>query len=228
MIHKIINTIGLGILGIDPITAIFVLSMGIKKDRKIKITSFVLSFMLFSVFIGVAISVVFGTTAVEFMKNVTPNDSSPFWAIFEITISIIILFWIFKRYFNKTKEKKDKEEKRIEGTMVKYITTGFVFALTSFTDPTYYAVILLGSETNNFILATLLITIWFLVSQIATLIIYIANELNLLTKVVELIEKIKSKNKNILNNIIYCILVIIAIGLIVDSCFYLFTGTYLF
>ena len=33
MIHKIISTIGLGILGIDPITAIVVLSMGIKKIR---------------------------------------------------------------------------------------------------------------------------------------------------------------------------------------------------
>lgn len=227
MIHKIISTIGLGILGIDPITAIVVLSMGIKKDKNIKITAFVLSFMLFSIFIGVGISVVFGTTVLEFIKNITPSDSSPFWAILEITISIIILFWIFKRYLNRIKEKQDKEE-RIEGTMVKYITTGFVFAITSFTDPTYYAVILLGSETNNFILATLLLTIWFLVSQIATLIVYIANELNLLNKVVEFIEKFKSKNKNIFNNIIYCILVIIAIGLIIDSFFYLSTGNYLF
>jgi len=37
MVHKIISSIGLGILGIDPMTAIVVLSMGLKKDEKTKI-----------------------------------------------------------------------------------------------------------------------------------------------------------------------------------------------
>ena len=44
MIHKILSTFGLGILGIDPITAVYLLSMGLRNEKKTKITLFFLSF----------------------------------------------------------------------------------------------------------------------------------------------------------------------------------------
>lgn len=44
MFHKILSTIGLGILGIDPITAVVILSMGLKKEKKTKITLFAFPF----------------------------------------------------------------------------------------------------------------------------------------------------------------------------------------
>ena len=45
MVHKIISTIGLGILGIDPITAVYMISMGLRKDSKSKISLFWFSFI---------------------------------------------------------------------------------------------------------------------------------------------------------------------------------------
>ena len=36
MIHKIISTIGLGILGVDPFTAVYLLSMGLRQEKKSK------------------------------------------------------------------------------------------------------------------------------------------------------------------------------------------------
>ena len=105
---------------------------------------------------------------------------------------------------------------------------GFVFAVTSFTDPTYYAVILLAGETNNLFLATLLITIWFLVSQFMAVIVYIANQVNLLSKLTAYIEKLKKKKMKVITHIVFAILIIIAVLLIIDSGFYLFNGKYLF
>lgn len=40
MIHKILSTFGLGILGIDPITAVYLLSMGLRNEKKTKVTLF--------------------------------------------------------------------------------------------------------------------------------------------------------------------------------------------
>ena len=49
MIHKLISTIGLGILGVDPFTAVYLLSMGLRQEKKSNITLFFLSYAGFSV-----------------------------------------------------------------------------------------------------------------------------------------------------------------------------------
>ena len=116
----------------------------------------------------------------------------------------------------------------ISGGWMKQLTTGFIFALTCFTDPTYYAVILLGGETGNFLTAALLLTIWFVVSQFMALIVYVANGLNLLDQLVASVDKLKAKHGKPITYTIYAVLVIIAIVLLIDTGFYLFDGRYLF
>ena len=116
-----------------------------------------------------------------------------------------------------------KEKKTVNGAWIKYLSTGFVFAISCFTDPTYYAVILMGGEVGNFLTATLLMTIWFVVSQFMALIVYVANSLNLLDKLVALVDKLKP-----ITYTIYAVLLIIAIVLLIDTGFYLFDGRYLF
>lgn len=226
MIHKIISTLGLGVLGIDPMTAIVVLSMGLKKDKKTKISAFVLSFALFSILFGTIISTIFGATAIDYIKSVIPNDDSFIWAVLEMIVLIIILLWIFKRICGK--KSKEEKEKNITGSLFSYIIAGIIFALTSFTDPTYYATILLAGETKNIVFSFLLITIWFLVSQFMTVIVYIANEFNFLNKIVDFIEKFKSKYKKSFSTIFNVILILIALILILDLGYYLIVGKYLF
>lgn len=226
MIHKILNTIGLGILGIDPMTAIIVLSMGLKKDQKIKISAFVISFALFSILFGTIVSYIFGATAIDYLKSIIPKDDSIIWSIIELIILIIILPWLFKRIYGQ--KSKKEEEKDISGSIFSYILAGIIFAITSFTDPTYYATIILGSETNNLFLIILLITIWFLISQFMTIIVYIANELNFLNKIVNFVDKFKTKYQKTFNNIFNVILILIAIILIIDLGYCLIIGKYLF
>ena len=100
--------------------------------------------------------------------------------------------------------------------------------MATFTDPTYYAVILLAAETNSFLLAILLIAIWFLTSQFSAVIVYMANQFNLLDRLVIFINTIKNKNMKIMKNIFYLLLIVIALLLMIDSWFYLFFDRYLF
>lgn len=228
MMHRIISTIGLGILGVDPITAVYLLSMGLRKEKKSNITLFFFSYAGFSVLIGAVLSAIFGNTAVDILKSIMPGDNSPFWAILEFAVSVFILIWVLRRLFSASKKKEEKEKQAVSGTWVKYLSTGFAFAISCFTDPTYYAVILLGGETGNFLTATLLLTIWFAVSQFMTLIVYAANSLNLLEKLAAFVDKLKAKRIKPITYALYAVLVIIAIVLLVDIGFYLFGGRYLF
>ena len=125
------------------------------------------------------------------------------------------------------KEEK-KEKKAVNGTWIKYLSTGAVFAISCFTDPTYYAVILLGGETGSFLTASLLLTIWFVVSQLMALIVYIANSLNHLNKLAVFVDKLKEKKIKPITYALYTVFVIIAIVLLVDTGFYLFDGRYRF
>lgn len=230
MIHKVISTIGLGILGVDPFTAVYLLSMGLRKEKKSNLAFFFLSYAGFSVLIGAVLSAIFGTAAVDILKSMVPGDNSPFWAVLEFAVSVFILVWVLRRLFSVSEKKEETEKKAVNGTWIKYLSTGVVFAISCFTDPTYYAVILLGGETGNFLTAILLLTIWFVVSQFMALIVYTANSLNLLDKLVAFVDKLKEEKIKIkpITYALYAVLVIIAIVLLVDTGFYLFDGRYVF
>lgn len=227
MFHKIISTIGLGILGIDPITAVYLISLGVKKEKKSRITLFFLSFAGFSILLGAVLAAVFGVAAAELLDAITPNDDSPWWAVLELAISVFIFVWVIRKIRNRGK-KQEKTKEPVKGSSIKYLTTGFVFALSCFTDPTYYAVMLMGGESGNFFTALLLLTIWFLVSQFMAVTIYIAHELNLLDRLIAFVDRFKSKKSNVFSNIFYIILLAIAVALIADIAFFLFRGSYLF
>jgi len=157
-----------------------------------------------------------------------PGDDSPFWAILKFGISVFILVWVMRKILNKGKKKEEKKKAAISGGLFKYVTTGFVFAIASFTDPTFYAVIIMGGESGSFFIAALLLTIWFIVSQFMAVIIYIAIELNMLNRLIVIVDKLKEKKLPIITKIFYLMLLAIAIALLVDTGFYLFNGKYLF
>lgn len=230
MLHKIISVFGLGVLGIDPFTAIYLLSMGLRKENKKKISIFFLSFAILSVLIGATLSAIFGAAAVDIFKKYTPGNESPFWACLNFAISAFILAWVFHKLFATPKEKQ-KDEKEIGGSWIKYLTAGIVFAVTSFTDPTYYAVILLGGESHNYFVATMFLTVWFVLSQFMALIVYLSIELNLLKKLTELIDRLKAKNwkglSYVLYTVLYTVLITVAIAPLTDTGYYLIFGKYL-
>ena len=166
MLHKLLNTVGLGVLGIDPITAVYLLSMSLRKEKNSKITLFFLSFAGSSIFAGVGLATFLGVTAAGVLERIMPGDNSPVWAALEFSISIFILTWVFKRVFKKTEKTKDQKNDILRESNLKYIFTGFVFAISSFTDPTFYAVILMGGESGNAVIATVLVSIWFAVQSV--------------------------------------------------------------
>ena len=233
MPHKLITTTGLGVLGIDPITAVYMLGMGAANEKKSNVRWFFFTFAIGSILIGAVLAAVFGIAAVDILQSLIPGDDSPFWIVLKFIIAIVILIWVLRKIF-LTQSKKDtandtpKSQKAAPTTTIMHITTGVLFAISCFTDPTYYAVILIGGESGNFFTAALLLTLWFVVSQFMAIAIYIAYELHMLDKLTVWVEQIKQKNLKPLSYLLYIVLIIIALALLADSGWYLFTGEYLF
>ena len=86
----------------------------------------------------------------------------------------------------------------------------------------------MGGESGNFFKALLLLTLWFLISQFMAVIVYVAHELNLLDKLVAFVDRFKAKNLILFTNIFYMSLLAIAIVLIANIAFLLYSGKYLF
>lgn len=227
MIRRIVSAFGLGVVGADPITAFYILSMGLRKEKKINITSFMFSFVFFSIVPGAVLSVLFGTKAVDWIKSILPGDESPFWAYLEFAVSLAILIWLIKRFIKKEKKQPDKKS-TINSSAIKCAVTGFGFAIAAYTDPTYYAVMLLGGESGDFLSAVILLAIWLFISQSPAMIVYGAVELNCLDKLGELVDKAKNSKLKRAKVVFYILLMMISVLLIVDSGFYLFGGNYLF
>lgn len=110
MVHKIISVIGLGILGIDPITAVYMMSMGLRRDSKSKIALFWFLFMGFSILIEAVLAAIFGVSAVEILQRFTPEADSPLWAVLQFIVSFIVVIFVIRKIFYRMK-KTDENKK---------------------------------------------------------------------------------------------------------------------
>ena len=227
MIHRMLNTIGLGVLGIDPITAVYMMSMRLQGERKSRITWFFLSFAIFTILVGTVLAASMGAAAAVFLQSILPDDGSRFWAIAELAVSVVILLWVARRVFAGPKREKKQPREAGHGGASGHIAVGFVFAITSFSDPTFYAVMLIGGESRSVVTAALLLALWFVVSQCLAMVVYAAIQCNRLDALAARLDEWKARNLTMFNRVLHGALIVIATLLAVDAASYLLAGTYL-
>ncbi|KAA8818766.1 hypothetical protein CSQ85_07835 [Bifidobacterium rousetti] len=227
MTHRMLNTIGLGVLGIDPLTAVYMMSMRLRGERKSRVALFFLSFAVSTILVGTVLAASMGAAAAGFLQSILPDDGSRFWAIAEFAVSIIILVWVAKRVFAGPGLEKKQPRETVRGSALGHIAVGFVFAITSFTDPTFYAVMLIGGESRSVVTAALLLTLWFVVSQCLSMVVYIAIQCNRLDALVARLDEWKARNLTMFNRVLHGVLIVVAILLTADATAYWLTGGYL-
>ena len=227
MTHRMLNTIGLGVLGIDPITAAYMMSMRLRGEGKPRITLFFLSFAISTILVGTALAASMGAAAAGFLQSILPDDGSRFWAIMELAISIVILIWVARRVFAGPDREKRQPRETVRGGALGHVVMGFVFAVTSFTDPTFYAVMLIGGESHSVVTAALLLALWFVVSQCLAMVVYAAIQCNRLDALAARLDEWKARNQTMFNCVLHGALIVVAILLTADVTAYWLTGGYL-
>lgn len=231
MLKYILGAAGFGVLGFDPFTAAYLLSLCLRKEKRLNIAVFMLTFTLGSLLPGAALSASYGAAAVELLKSLAPADNSPFWAVLELAVALVIASWVVKKTIAKRggEKRAEKEEKRGGGgSTLKYFAMGAVFAAAAFTDPTYYGAMLLGGETKSFGLALLVLEVWLGVSQCMAFAVCFADRLNLLHRLTAAIDRLKSGRIEKAKDTFYAAMAVAAALLLVDSGLYMLVGEYLF
>ncbi|PST48178.1 hypothetical protein COO72_09070 [Bifidobacterium callitrichos] len=227
MTHRMLNTIGLGVLGIDPLTAVYMMSMRLRGERKSRVALFFLSFAVSTILVGTVLAASMGAAAAGFLQSILPDDGSRFWAIAELAVSVVILLWVARRVFAGPKREKKQPREAVRSGALGHIAVGFVFAITSFTDPTFYAVMLIGGESRSVVTAALLLTLWFVVSQCLAMVVYAAIQCNRLDALAARLDEWKERNLTMFNRVLHGVMIGIAILLTADATAYWLTGGYL-
>jgi hypothetical protein len=225
--QALLSIIGLGLLGLDPVAAIIVASAIAVHSRKYKVLIFTLAFLLGTTVLGVFLSVL-GQNAIDFIQSFIPSDISPLWLILNVLVIVVIIVWLTVRFTKRNKVKKEKKSKSLLGGAWQFFAMGLLFALSALTDPTFYAVIVIASETHNVFAMSGLHLLWISISQIPLLAIVVAYYLNAHNKLIVYSDKLWAAHKQKFTTILYILAILLALILLVDTIVYLTSGAYWF
>lgn len=229
MLHQILETLGLGVLGIDFMAAAVALSMGARGERKANVAALLVTFAVVTVGIGTVLAVALGTAASRIIQGLIPADDSPLWAIVELGIGVVVLAWMARRVCGKKgREDEGEGQRTAEGSILKFVALGAFFGVTSFTDPTCYGVVLLGGKSGSPVMAALLMLLWFVISQFGFLATCVAVLLGATERLTALVEGVRGMIGDRFTKVVNMVLLAVALLLIVDPIVYLVTGSYLF
>lgn len=220
--------VALGLLGIDPIGALLIISALMAGARRYRVLIFTATFIGGTVLLGTVLSLL-GQGAIDYLQSFIPHSTSPLWAILSLAVIVAIIAWLTVRYMRRHSPAKKKVHKKplLDSTW-QFTVTGLVFALSALTDPTFYAVIVLAAETHNPIVMAGLHFTWISISQIPLLAVVAAYLFNIHKPFIKATKKLWKKHKNTLWLILYAAAITLAVALLVDIGAFIATGNYLF
>jgi cytochrome c biogenesis protein CcdA len=221
--------ITLGLLGIDPLGAAVASSAVAAGIKKHKVLLFGLSYFFATAVIGVTLSFL-GKEVAEYFHSLISIDLRLVRALLNIAIAIVVFSWLFIRFIKHGKSKSEKTPKKNSslGKNWQAVVLGLIFAVSSFTDPTFYAVIMLAAESNNVFSIIWIHLLWIFVSQLPLVAVIIAYYTNTHEIIINGSLKLWHKYKNILKIVFYVVAALACLLLLTDSAQYFITGEFLF
>ncbi|HGM1135857.1 TPA: hypothetical protein ACKOIF_003060 [Clostridioides difficile] len=236
IMHLFPATLFLGLAGFDVAGAIIIITALSMRARKKDIYIFAITSLLTTIIVGILFSKVLGT-GVIYLTDIFNYIPDIVYAIIGAVIGFILLYWFIERVFinDKYQKKEEKKETYFSKFIVKGLFfLGILFSLWAVSDPSFWGLITIASQSSNILLITLSFAIWMIVGQLPLYILVIAMMFNKQEKILRLyddkIKKNKSieKVKRIFRLTLSIIILITSIYFIADSVFYFITGKWLF
>lgn len=189
-----------------------------------------------TIFLGWLLSRVLGD-GVDALTDWMSSVPDRAYAIVGIFAGVGLLYWCVARIFRT--QVYVKKEKRRESFFVKFvkkgmIIMGFVYAVWIISDPTFWALVALASQTENLLLIILGFLVWLLVGQFP---LYLLTSLIAFDKHEKMFKKLNrafSKNKSwqiarrIFGWILSLAIFLAGIYFLTDSMYYLANGFWLY
>lgn len=226
MINELIQAIGLGIAGIDPLGAILLFSAISAGAERFKVVALVLSTLITSVVVGVVITVAGG----QFIESTSIESSSEpgaIWAYLEIGVAIILGYWLLQRIRNKRDLKEtEKKQRPLSGTILTYIVAGVVFSVTAVIDPTFIATAVVITDNNDVFISIIAFTIWTLISQIMMFALFVAYLSGTEQSLINATKLLWGKHKSLFQGALYVAGTLAVLLLLADAFYYIINKNY--
>lgn len=234
--NLIFTSFFLGLVGFDIVGAIIIITALSMKSSKKQIYIFSLTSLISTVIVGVLSSKVLGTS-INCLANLFKYIPNKIYAVIGFFIGCILLYWFIERVFIN-KKYQQKEEKK-ENFFVKFIKkglfiVGILFSLWAISDPSFWGVVALATQSNNLISVILAFIIWMIIGQLPLYVLTAAVLLNKYKRIIEWFNtKFKNNNKidkikRILNILLSIIILLASMYFIIDSICYFISGNWFF
>lgn len=226
MINELIQAISLGIAGIDPLGAILLFSAISAGAERIKVISLVVSVLVTSVVAGVVITVA-SDQLVESTSLESPSEPGAIWAYLEISVAIILGYWLIQRSkINRDFKKEKKNNDNSVGTIFTYIVAGAVFSVTAVIDPTFIATAVVVADNNDVFISIIAFTIWTLISQFMMFALFVAYLSSTEQRLINATMLLWQKHKSLFQRALYVAGALVVLLLLADAIYYIINKHY--
>lgn len=226
VINELIQTIGLGIAGIDPLGAILLFSAIRAGAERLKVIALVVSTLITSVIAGVVITVASGQL-VESTSIEPPSEPGAIWAYLEISVAILIGYWLIQRSNSNRdfKKERDKNDDSV-GSIFTYIVAGAVFSVTAVIDPTFVATAVVVADNNDVFISVIAFTVWTLISQFMMFTLFVAYLSGAEQPLINATMLLWQKHKSLFQGALYAAGALAVLLLLADAIYYIINKNY--
>ena len=224
MVNELIQAVGLGIAGIDPLGAILLFSAIRTGASRIKIVAFTASTFVTTIVAGVTTTVA-GNRIVESVSVPLElsSESSPIWACIEIGVALLIGYWLIRARNNHGLEKKHRD---LGGPTSAYVLAGVVFSATAVVDPTFLATAVVFADADDAFIIIIAFTVWTLTSQFMLFALFAAYLYGVDQHLVTTTMQLWQRHRRLFRNILYAAGVLAVLLLLADAIYYIINGSY--
>lgn len=230
------TTFLLGLAGFDIAGALIILTALSLKCSKKSIYVFALTSLIATVFVGVLSAKALGGS-IHLLTALFHSIPDRIYALFDLLIGAALLYWFIERTF--TNEKYQKKEDKKESFLTEFIQkglffVGLLFSLWAISDPSFWGVVALASQSDRLFAILLAFTVWMIVGQLPMYALTLGIVFNQHEQLIRRFEgsfmnnpKI-AKIKSVLDLVLSLIVLLASVYFLLDSLFYFVKGVWLF
>jgi cytochrome c biogenesis protein CcdA len=225
MVELLLAAIGLGVAGIDPVGALIAIGALSGGARERIVIAYGVTVIGVTVVLGVVLSLTVGSRLADTDWRFL-DSGYEFWAYGEAVVGMGLAVWAIWRILSPA-EGGDQQKKR-GGSGLPLLGTGILFGLSSVSDPTFVATVVLAGRHGSVLDASLAHLIWILLSQVPLVFITGAVLAGRHEPVVRQFQRWWEKGRPVIARIGISMALVAGTLLLVDAGWWFFTGEFLF
>lgn len=169
-----LQVLGLGVAGIDPLGAVLVFSAITAGAARAKVVALAVSVLVATVAAGVVLTLT-GRSLAGNSTSAEPSEPGPVWAYIELAVAVVLVVWLWRGLSGKREVgPKAESKRRLKGPVLVFVGAGCLFSLTSVVDPTFLAAAAVLGPVDNMFFTFIAFGVWTLISQFMLFVLLVA------------------------------------------------------